>query len=142
MELALEGGSVLLMVCSGNDVFVTIGEQTDLTTESTLNLIDASVKNDKHQHWIPGKKGDTLELSSLYSPTDVGFVKLLEARNKGEEVTVRRTVTLNDGTVLVYESSGYISTISTASPDGDLATATVSINLNHDWEVIEEIPQG
>lgn len=138
--MALEGGRVLLLVQTGTDTFSVAGEQTDLTTESTTNLIDASVKNDKHQHWLPGKKGDTLELSSLYAPDDSSFIQLLQARNSGTEIVVRRTVTLNDGTVLVFESSGFVSNISTASPDGDLATATVTINLNRDWEVIEAIP--
>lgn len=138
--MALEGGRVLLLVQTGTDTFSVAGEQTDLTTESTTNLIDASVKNDKHQHWLPGKKGDTLELSSLYAPDDSSFLQLLHARNSGTEIVVRRTVTLNDGTVVVFESSGFVSNISTASPDGDLATATVTINLNRDWEVIEAIP--
>lgn len=137
--MALEGGRVLLLVQTGTDTFSVAGEQTDLTTESTTNLIDASVKNDKHQHWLPGKKGDTLELSSLYAPDDSSFIQLLNARNSGTEIVVRRTVTLNDGTVLVFESSGFVSNISTASPDGDLATATVTMNLNRDWEVIEAI---
>ncbi len=138
--MALEGGRVLLLVQTGTNAFSVAGEQTDLTTESTTNLIDASVKNDKHQHWLPGKKGDTLELSSLYAPNDLSFKQLLFARNYGVEVVVRRTVTLNDGTVVVFESSGFVSNISTASPDGDLATATVTISLNRDWEVIEAIP--
>lgn len=137
--MALEGGRVLLLVQTGTDTFSVAGEQTDLTTESTTNLIDASVKNDKHQHWLPGKKGDTLELSSLYAPDDLSFIQLLNARNAGTEIVVRRTVTLNDGTVLVFESSGFVSNISTASPDGDLATATITMNLNRDWEVIEAI---
>ncbi len=137
--MALEGGRVLLLVQTGTDTFSVAGEQTDLTTESTTNLIDASVKNDKHQHWLPGKKGDTLELSSLYAPDDSSFIQLLNARNSGTEIVVRRTVTLNDGTILVFESSGFVSNISTASPDGDLATATVTMNLNRDWEVIEAI---
>lgn len=137
--MALEGGRVLLLVQTGTDTFSVAGEQTDLTTESTTNLIDASVKNDKHQHWLPGKKGDTLELSSLYAPDDFGFARLWNARNSGTEIVVRRTVTLNNGTILVFESSGFVSNISTASPDGDLATATVTMNLNRDWVVIEVI---
>lgn len=137
--MALEGGRVLLLVQTGTDAFSVAGEQTDLTTESTTNLIDASVKNDKHQRWLPGKRGDTLELSSLYAPDDLSFKQLLHAHNSGTEIVVRRTVTLNDGTILVFESGGFVSNISTASPDGDLATATVTINLNRDWEVIEAI---
>ena len=137
--MALEGGRVLLLVQTSSGTFSVAGEQTDLRTESTTNLIDASVKNDKHQRWLPGKKGDTLELSSLYAPNDLSFGQLWNARNNGVEVVVRRAVTLNDGTVVVFESSGFVSNISTASPDGDLATATVTINLNRDWEVIEAI---
>jgi hypothetical protein len=110
----------------------TVGEQTNLTDESTQNLIEVSSKDGNHQKFIDGKKGNTIELESFYVPDDVAFLALKSAYDDGGLVVLRRS---EDG-VSVEEAEAYIASISKNAPDGEAGTVTISFTLNEAWHAI------
>jgi hypothetical protein len=110
----------------------TVGEQTNLTDESTQNLIEVSSKDGNHQKFIDGKKGNTIELESFYVPDDTAFLALQSAHSDGGLVVLRRS---EDG-VSVEEAEAYIASISKNAPDGEASTVTISFTLNEAWHAI------
>jgi TP901-1 family phage major tail protein len=131
--MALKGSNVLLLVDNGTG-FTPVGEQTNLTLESTQNLIEVTSKDDNHQKFLPGKKGDTIELEAFYVPDDAAYGLLKTAYDNGELIVVRRSE--DGGTSEVEEASAWIGSISRNAPDGEAATVTISLTLNESWTAV------
>jgi TP901-1 family phage major tail protein len=129
--MAMKGSNILLLVDNGTG-FIPVGEQTNLSDESTRNLIEVTSKDDNHQKFLPGKKGDTIELEAFYVPNDTAYGLLKAAYDNGELIVVRRS---EDG-VSVEEASAWIGSISRNAPDGEAATVTISLTLNEDWTAV------
>lgn len=110
----------------------TVGQQTNLSDESTRNLIEITSKDDNHQKFMPGKRGDTIELESFYVPDDAAYLALKAAYDDGGLVVLRRS---EDG-VSVEEAEAYIASISKNAPDGEASTVTISFTLNEAWHAI------
>ncbi len=129
--MALKGSNILLLVDNGTG-FTPVGEQTNLTDESTRNLIEVTSKDDNHQKFLPGKRGDTIELEAFYVPNDTAYGLLKTAYDNGELIVVRRS---EDG-VSVEEAPAWIGSISRNAPDGEAATVTISLTLNESWTAV------
>lgn len=129
--MALKGSNILLLVDNGTG-FIPVGEQTNLSDESTRNLIEVTSKDDNHQKFLPGKKGDTIELEAFYVPDDAAYGLLKTAHDNGELIVVRRS---EDG-VSVEEAPAWIGSISRNAPDGEAATVTISLTLNESWTAV------
>jgi TP901-1 family phage major tail protein len=129
--MAMKGSNILLLVDNGTG-FIPVGEQTNLSDESTRNLIEVTSKDDNHQKFLPGKKGDTIELEAFYVPNDTAYGLLKTAYDNGELIVVRRS---EDG-VSVEEASAWIGSISRNAPDGEAATVTISLTLNESWTAV------
>jgi TP901-1 family phage major tail protein len=129
--MAMKGSNILLLVDNGTG-FTPVGEQTNLTDESTRNLIEVTSKDDNHQKFLPGKRGDTIELEAFYVPNDTAYGLLKTAYDNGELIVVRRS---EDG-VSVEEAPAWIGSISRNAPDGEAATVTISLTLNESWTAV------
>ncbi len=90
--MALKGSNILLLVDNGTG-FIPVGEQTNLSDESTRNLIEVTSKDDNHQKFLPGKKGDTIELEAFYVPDDAAYGLLKTAHDNGELIVVHESWT-------------------------------------------------
>lgn len=129
--MAMKGSNILLLVDNGTG-FTPVGEQTNLTDESTRNLIEVTSKDDNHQKFLPGKRGDTIELEAFYVPNDTAYGLLKTAYDNSALIVVRRS---EDG-VSVEEAPAWIGSISRNAPDGEAATVTISLTLNESWTAV------
>lgn len=131
----IDGASVLVLVNLGDDVtpnWTPVAEQTNLSTESTRNLIEASSKDSDHTKWIYGKQDDTVSLEALYVPNDAAFKALEDAQKNKEPVVLRRTENGTD----IEEATALVSTISKEWPDNDASTVSVEFQLDEPWTPI------
>lgn len=129
---AMDGAMVLVLVNLGDEEtpdWKPCAEQTNLSTETSRNLIEASSKDSDHTKWIYGKQDDTVTLEKLYTPNDAAFMALEDAQRNRETVILRRT---EDG-VQVEETVALISTISKEYPDNDASTCSVEFQLDEPW---------
>lgn len=133
--MALDGAKVLVMVNTGTDVSPTwtaVGEQTELSAESTVNLIEVTSKDDGHTKWLYGVSDDTVTLSSMYVPDDAAMEALRTAKKNKATVIIRRTL---DGTA-IEEAEALIESISDTWPNNDASTTEVSFQLNEEWHEV------
>lgn len=133
--MALNGTSVLVLVNTGTDTtptYTAVGEQTDLSTENSSNLIDVSSKDDTHTKWLYGKDDDTSTLEALYVPNDAGFTALKDAKATHSTVIIRRSENGTD----VEESEVLISKISSEWPDNDSSTISIEFQHNSGWTAV------
>jgi TP901-1 family phage major tail protein len=131
----IDGAAVLVLVNLGDDVtpnWTPVAEQTNLSTESTRNLIEASSKDSDHTKWIYGKQDDTVSLEALYVPNDAAFKALEDAMKNKEPVVLRRTENGTD----IEEATALVSTISKEWPDNDASTVSVEFQLDEPWTPI------
>lgn len=131
----IDGAAVLVLVNLGDDVtpnWTPVAEQTNLSTESTRNLIEASSKDSDHTKWIYGKQDDTVSLEALYVPNDAAFKALEDAQKNKEPVVLRRTENGTD----IEEATALVSTISKEWPDNDASTVSVEFQLDEPWTPI------
>lgn len=131
----IDGAAVLVLVNLGDDVtpnWTPVAEQTNLSTESTRNLIEASSKDSDHTKWIYGKQDDTVSLEALYVPNDAAFKALEDAMKNKETVVLRRTENGTD----IEEATALVSTISKEWPDNDASTVSVEFQLDEPWTPI------
>ncbi|WP_339171451.1 phage tail tube protein [Anoxybacillus sp. FSL W8-1294] len=131
----IDGAAVLVLVNLGDDVtpnWTPVAEQTNLSTESTRNLIEASSKDSDHTKWIYGKQDDTVSLEALYVPNDAAFKALEDAMKNKESVVLRRTENGTD----IEEATALVSTISKEWPDNDASTVSVEFQLDEPWTPI------
>lgn len=131
----IDGAAVLVLVNLGDDVtpnWMPVAEQTNLSTESTRNLIEASSKDSDHTKWIYGKQDDTVSLEALYVPNDAAFKALEDAMKNKETVVLRRTENGTD----IEEATALVSTISKEWPDNDASTVSVEFQLDEPWTPI------
>lgn len=131
----IDGAAVLVLVNLGDDVtpnWMPVAEQTNLSTESTRNLIEASSKDSDHTKWIYGKQDDTVSLEALYVPNDAAFKALGDAMKNKKTVVLRRTENGTD----IEEATALVSTISKEWPDNDASTVSVEFQLDEPWTPI------
>lgn len=131
----IDGAAVLVLVNLGDDVtpnWTPVAEQTNLSTESTRNLIEASSKDSNATKWIYGKQDDTVSLEALYVPNDAAFKALEDAMKNKESVVLRRTENGTD----IEEATALVSTISKEWPDNDASTVSVEFQLDEPWTPI------
>lgn len=136
--MAMNGTSVLVLAQTGTDgttgdpIYTAVGEQTNLSTESTTNMIAADSKDSGHTKWLPGKQDDTASLEALYVPSDTAYKAIETAKKNGELIYLRRS---EDG-VNVEEAPAYVQSISKNFPDNDNSTVTLSFQLNDFWTAL------
>lgn len=133
--MSMDGAQVLLMVNAGSEAspnFVEVGEQTNLSRETTRNLIEVTSKQDDHQRWIYGKQGDTVSLESLYIANDSGLQQLRDAQKNKNKILLRRKEAGSE----VEEATALIETISDEWPDNDSSTVSVDMTLDSEWSAV------
>lgn len=133
--MALDGAQVLLLVNTGTDAspnYVEVGQQTNLSKETTRNLIETTSKEDDHQKFIYGKQGDTVTLESLYVPNDSAMSALRDANDNKNNIKIRRKEQGSE----VEEADALVETISDEWPDNDNSTTSVDLTLDGAWTSI------
>lgn len=126
--MAMSGTQVLLLANTPTG-FQAVAEQTSLSIEESVNLIEAGSKDSPHQKYLYGKAEGTLTLESLYVPDDSAYQALKNAQRNREIIKIRR----KEGSQEVEEADALVETISTEFPDDDVATVSVDLTLNSDW---------
>lgn len=130
--MAMDGKNILVLADTGAGVYAAVAEQTNVSWESTTNLISADSKDSDHTKWIPGKKDDTLSLEAAYVPDDTAYQAIKDAKAAGTSVILRRS----ESGVEVEEAEAFVSTISGEGPDNDKATISIEFQLNEDWATV------
>lgn len=131
----MDGAQVLVLVNMGDEVtpdWQSCAEQTNLSTESTRNLIEASSKDSDHAKWIYGKQESSVSLEKLYTPNDSAFMAIEDAQDNKEIVVLRRTENGKD----IEEAPALVESISKEWPDNDASTCEAEFQLNDRWKVI------
>jgi len=133
--VAISGSSVLLLANTGTTAspnYVEVAEQTNLSVETTNNLIDASHKGSDHEKFLYGKQGDTISLESAFVPSDSAMNALRDAAENNVKILVRR---YRDG-VEVEEATALVESVSDEYPDNDRATTSIELTLNESWQSV------
>lgn len=129
--MAMNGAQVLLLVETAPNVFTAVGEQTGLSIEQSVNLIEAGTKADSHQKYIGGRMEGSLSLEALYVPSDAAFGALKNAFKNRQVIKVRKS----EGAT-IYQADALVETISEEYPDDDVATVSVDLKLNTEFSIV------
>lgn len=127
--MAMDGKQILVLADEGSGTYTAVAEQTSLSWENTVNLIEAGSKEDGHTKWIPGKKDGTVTLEAAYVPDDTAYQALKTAYQDSVSVILRRS---ENGTE-VEEAEAWVSTMSGEAPDNERATISIEFQLNESW---------
>lgn len=150
--MAMNGSQVLLFVydkdydpaANGNkfpDKYIPVAEQTSLSEELSVNLIEAGSKDSAHQKYLYGKAEGTISLEALVVPNPSadkkGYLVLKHSKQQRKPVFIKRAV--YDGATMshVEYAEALVETISTEYPDDDVATLSVDLVLNGEFSTTE-----
>ncbi|AUS10127.1 hypothetical protein C1X05_15690 [Laceyella sacchari] len=126
--MATNGSTVLLMVKEGTN-WIAVGEQTGLSIEELVNLIEAGHKGLTTQQYVYGKKEGSISLEGLYVKDDAGYLALKNAFKNRTAIMVRR----QENGVNVEDVECLIESMSTEFPDDDVSTISVELKMNGEW---------
>jgi hypothetical protein len=123
--MAVNGNTILMKI--GTD---TIGSQKGVSFESSAEMLDISDKTDEDAVFIPGKRTDTVSLSSFYVVADTAQAALRTAYEANTPVTL---FWAEGGTDLKTNTTSYISSLSVSAPEHGPAESEVSLQVSGGW---------
>jgi predicted secreted protein len=130
--MAMNGTDILLLVNTGTPglpVYEAVGCQRDVTFEETTEEIDASCKDARAKRVLAGRYSATISLDSVYVPTCDAYQALKDAMRDGDLILVAR----EEQGVTIETANALVTTLSTAAPDQDVATVSVSLTVDGEW---------
>ena len=133
--MAKNGADILLMVNVGTEAmpqYLAVGSQRDFSREETTEEIDASSKDSDAYRPLPGRNKSTITMDSLYIPNDESYQALKTAKRNREFILVRRQEAGGD----LEEARAIITNLSRNAPDNDVATLTIGLTIDADWEEV------
>ena len=122
---AVNGNTILMKI--GTD---TIGSQKGVSFESSAEMLDISDKTDADAVFIPGKRTDTVSLSSFYVVADTAQAAMRTAYEANTPVTL---FWAEGGTNLKTNITSYISSLSVSAPEHGPAETEVSLQVSGGW---------
>jgi hypothetical protein len=122
---AVNGNTILMKI--GTD---TIGSQKGVSFESSAEMLDISDKTDEDAVFIPGKRTDTVSLSSFYVVADTAQAAMRTAYEANTAVTL---FWAEGGTNLKTNITSYISSLSVSAPEHGPAETEVSLQVSGGW---------
>lgn len=139
--MAYDGRHVLVLMNMGTTEtpdFQVVADQTGFSWEASRNMLDASVKGDRHAKSAYGRMEGTATLDALEALRDGTQEALYQAMVTEEEVVLRYSVSATaTGTAeAVYEAPALVGSINRSWPDNEMSTFSASFNLN---DVFEEV---
>lgn len=138
--MAQNGSQVLLFVYDKDytdiDKYIPVDEQTGLSQEESVNLIEVSHKAANHTKFIYGREDGTLSLEAQVvdgpKPEEKGFLVLENCKKNRKMVYLKRAQVVNGEIVAGSEQyvEALVENISRDYPDNDAATLSVDLQLN------------
>ena len=123
--MAVNGNTILMKI--GTD---TIGSQKGVSFESSAEMLDISDKTGADAVFIPGKRTDTVSLSSFYVVADTAQAAMRTAYEANTAVTL---FWAEGGTNLKTNITSYISSLSVSAPEHGPAETEVSLQVSGGW---------
>ncbi len=133
--VAVNGTDILLLVNTGTEevpVYTVVGGQRGAEYPETTDEIDASSKDSAAYRVLPGRKKSAISCDALYIPSDAAYAALKAAMRNRDFILVRRR---EEGTD-VEEARAIITDLSRSAPDNEVATVSISLTIDGDWEEI------
>ena len=124
--MAVNGNTILMKI--GTD---TIGSQKGVSFESSAEMLDISDKTDEDAVFIPGKRTDTVSLSSFYVVADTAQAAMRTAYEANTPVVLFWAE--SGGTNLKTNTTSYISSLSVSAPEHGPAETEVSLQVSGGW---------
>jgi len=128
----MNGSDVLLYVNTGTEavpVFTVVGSQRNVTFERSADEIDVSSKASDDEKILLGRKRYSVQLDSLYVPTDAAYAALDGAFENKKPIKVQRF----ENGVATKEAEAYITSLSEAFPDQAEATVSIGLKITSGW---------
>lgn len=127
--MAVNGNTILMKI--GTD---TIGSQKGVSFESSAEMLDISDKTDEDAVFIPGKRTDTVSLSSFYVVADTAQAAMRTAYEANTPVTLFWAEDIGAGVVnFKTNTTSYISSLSVSAPEHGPAETEVSLQVSGGW---------
>ena len=123
--MAVHGNTILMKI--GTD---TIGSQKGVSFESSAEMLDISDKTDEDAVFIPGKRTDTVSLSSFYVVADTAQAAMRTAYEANTPVVL---FWAEGGANLKTNTTSYISSLSVSAPEHGPAETEVSLQVSGGW---------
>ena len=133
--VATRGTDILLLVNTGTEEapnYEIVAGQRGATFGETTDEIDASSKDSDAYRPLPGRNKSTITMDSLYIPNDESYQALKTAKRDREFILVRRQEAGGD----LEEARAIITNLSRNAPDNDVATLTIGLTIDADWEEV------
>lgn len=125
--MAVVNGNTVLLKIGAN----VIGSQRGVSFESSAEMLDISDKTDDDAVFIPGKRTDTVSLSSFYDVGDTnGYAAMRTAYEANTPVTL---FWAEGGADLKTNTTSYISSLSVSAPEHGPAECEVSLQVSGGW---------
>lgn len=140
--MAYDGRHVLVLINMGTEAvpdWQVVADQTGFSWEASRNMLDASVKGDRHARSAYGRMEGTATLDALESLREGTQEALYQAMVNEDLVMLRYSISaIATGDVeRVYEALALVGSINRSWPDNEMATFSASFNLN---DVFAEVP--
>jgi hypothetical protein len=142
IDMGMNGSSVLIFVYDKDhdgeglftDKYILVGEQTSLSQEQSVNLVEAGHKTVVNQQYVYGKGEATLSIEALaFTPTDKdqkGLLVLKNSYKNRKKAYVKRAVFDGTSTSDVEYAEVVVESISFEYPDDDVSTVSVELKAN------------
>ena len=111
----------------------TIGSQKGVSFESSAEMLDISDKTGADAVFIPGKRTDTVSLSSFYVVGDDAQAAMRTAYEANTAVTL---FWAEGGSNLKTNTTSYISSLSVSAPEHGPAETEVSLQVSGGWSSV------
>jgi predicted secreted protein len=123
------GNSVLLYIETSTGVYTKLGGQRDVNLGRSADALDASDKDDIHNHYEGGQRSSQVTLDRLFVKSDAAYAKLLDAWNNNIKVGVEERV----DNVAVNRASAVLTDVSEANAFNGMTTCSVSFQIDGAW---------
>lgn len=120
------GRVVVVAVETAAGVWSVIAAQRDATFTRTADEIDISDKDSDVRKFMPGYKNESVSFDMIYTPADVGYLKLLDAYQTQTKVKLRRRVNGVD----TEESPATIVNLTETFPNQDVSIVSAEFRCD------------
>ena len=128
--MAVNGNTILLKIGAN-----AIGSQRGVSMDSSAEMLDVSTKDDADAVFLPGKRTDTVSLSSFYIVGDTnGYALLRSAYEANTSVTL---FWAEDASDLKTNTTSYVSSLSISAPEHGPAECEVTLQVSGGWSAAQ-----
>jgi predicted secreted protein len=134
--MAINGADVLVLVNTGTElvpVWTVVGSQTNVKFGEKNATIDTSNKQSgRFSEFLVGRYDATVDLDSLYIPSDAAYASLKDATRNGALIRIRR----QESGAALEEASALVTTLNGEFADQAAGKLSATLQVSGAWTAV------